>query len=168
MLKVAQQYPATTVGKGGQMMEPTILDDGTKEFVITSKVVDWEVEPGKIVKAWTYNGVVPAPEIHVNSGEQGAHRAQERTARQHVAALPRHPGAQRDGRRRPVHRVAHHPRRRTRLRLCGQGAGCRHLPLPPQRTGADPRRHVRCVHDRQHADSREADRQGLHPRSTSG
>ena len=70
MLKVAQQYPATTVGKGGQMMEPTILDDGTKEFVITSKVVDWEVEPGKIVKAWTYNGVVPAPEIHVNSGDK--------------------------------------------------------------------------------------------------
>ncbi len=70
MMKVAQQYPAATVGKGGQMMEPTILEDGTKEFVITSKVVDWEVEPGKIVQAWTYNGVVPAPEIHVNSGDK--------------------------------------------------------------------------------------------------
>ena len=70
MLKVAQQYPAATVGKGGQMMEPTILEDGTKEFVITSKVVDWEVEPGKVVQAWTYNGVVPAPEIHVNSGDK--------------------------------------------------------------------------------------------------
>ena len=70
MMKVAQQYPAATVGKGGQMMEPTILEDGTKEFVVTAKVVDWEVEPGKIVQAWTYNGVVPAPEIHVNSGDK--------------------------------------------------------------------------------------------------
>jgi FtsP/CotA-like multicopper oxidase with cupredoxin domain len=70
MLKVAQQYPAKTVGHGGDLMTPTILADGTKEFIVTAKVVDWEVEPGKVVKAWTYNGVVPAPEIHVNSGDK--------------------------------------------------------------------------------------------------
>ncbi len=70
MLKVAQQFPAKTVGHGGEVMEPTILDDGTKEFIVTAKVVDWEVEPGKVVKAWTYNGVVPAAEIHVRSGDK--------------------------------------------------------------------------------------------------
>jgi len=70
MLQVAQKFPAATVGKGGTMMEPTILDDGTKEFILIAEVVDWEVEPGKIVKAWTYNGVVPAPEIHVTSGDK--------------------------------------------------------------------------------------------------
>ena len=32
MLKVAQQFPAKTAGHGGEVMEPTILDDGTKEF----------------------------------------------------------------------------------------------------------------------------------------
>ena len=69
MLKVAQQYPAATVGKGGQMAEYT-MDGDVKVFEVVAKVVDWEVEPGKFVKAWTYNGVVPAPEIHVNSGDK--------------------------------------------------------------------------------------------------
>lgn len=70
MLAVAQQYPAVTEGHGGEVMEPTILADGTKEFVIVAKVVKWEVEPGVIVDAWTYNGVVPAPEIHVLTGDK--------------------------------------------------------------------------------------------------
>ena len=33
-----------------------MLPDGTKQFDLTAKIVDWEVEPGKTVKAWTYNG----------------------------------------------------------------------------------------------------------------
>ena len=73
MLKVAQQYPAVTEGKGGDLMpfEEKTDADGIvwKEFVVTAQIVDWEVEPGKIVQAWTYNGVVPAPEIHVVSGD---------------------------------------------------------------------------------------------------
>ena len=71
MLKVAQQFPAVTAGgPGGTMAEYTVDADGTKVFEVVAKVVDWEVEPGKVVKAWTYNGVVPAPEIHVNSGDK--------------------------------------------------------------------------------------------------
>lgn len=70
MLKVAQQYPAKTVGKGGDLLEPTLAADGYKEFTLTAEIVDWEVEPGKIVQAWTYNGVVPAPTIHVYSGDK--------------------------------------------------------------------------------------------------
>jgi len=51
-------------------MDPKILPDGTKEFDLEAKIVKWEVSPGKLVDAWTYNGVVPAPEIHVNDGDK--------------------------------------------------------------------------------------------------
>jgi len=70
MLAAAQLYPAKTAGHGGELATFTQGADGFKEFIVDAKVVDWEVEPGKIVKAWTYNGVVPAPEIHVNSGDK--------------------------------------------------------------------------------------------------
>ena len=70
MADVAAQFPAKTAGHGGDRMEPTVLADGTKEFDLEAKIVKWEVSPGKIVDAWTYNGVVPAPEIHVNDGDK--------------------------------------------------------------------------------------------------
>jgi FtsP/CotA-like multicopper oxidase with cupredoxin domain len=70
MADVAAQFPAKTAGHGGDPMEPTVLADGTKEFDLEAKVVKWEVAPGKLVDAWTYNGVVPAPEIHVNDGDK--------------------------------------------------------------------------------------------------
>lgn len=63
-------FPAKTEGVGGQLLEPTVLPDGTKEFSLTAKVVDWEVEPGKKVKAWTYNGTVPGPTIRVAPGDR--------------------------------------------------------------------------------------------------
>ena len=67
----AKAFPAATSGeKGGQHFEPVVESDGTKVFNITVKEVDWEVEPGKIVKAKTYNGTVPGPEIHVNVGDK--------------------------------------------------------------------------------------------------
>ena len=70
MDEVAKSFPAETAGHGGELMEPTMLADGTKEFDVTASIVDWEVAPGKIVKAGTYNGVVPAPEIHVEVGDK--------------------------------------------------------------------------------------------------
>src|SRR5690606_5981734 len=30
---------------------------------------DWEVEPGKTVEAWTFNGMVPGPQLHVDAGD---------------------------------------------------------------------------------------------------
>ncbi len=54
---------------GGQLMDYTMSDDGYKEFEVTAMLADWEIEPGKIVEAYTYNGVVPAPEIHVEVGD---------------------------------------------------------------------------------------------------
>ncbi|HEY5876284.1 MAG TPA: multicopper oxidase domain-containing protein [Ilumatobacteraceae bacterium] len=70
MDEVALKFPAATEGHGGEVLEPTILADGTKQFDLTAEIVDWEVEPGKIVQAWTYNGVVPAPEIRVDVGDK--------------------------------------------------------------------------------------------------
>ena len=55
---------------GGRPLEPEVLADGTKVFDVTAQIVDWEVEPGKVVQAWTYNGVVPAPSIHVEVGDK--------------------------------------------------------------------------------------------------
>ena len=55
---------------GGTPLEPKVLADGTKEFDLTAEIVDWEVEPGKIVKAWTYNGMVPGPQMKVDVGDK--------------------------------------------------------------------------------------------------
>lgn len=62
-----------TKGIGNQELEPNIVvEDGVewKEWTLTAEVVDWEVEPGKIVKAWTYNGMTPGPILR---GEVGDH-----------------------------------------------------------------------------------------------
>ncbi len=66
----AKLFPAKTAGHGGERMTPEILADGTKVFALTASVIDWEVEPGKVVKAWAYNGVVPGPEIKVDIGDK--------------------------------------------------------------------------------------------------
>lgn len=55
---------------GGGLLAPEILADGTKRFVVTAAITDWEVEPGKVVQAYTYNGVVPGPAINVEVGDK--------------------------------------------------------------------------------------------------
>jgi FtsP/CotA-like multicopper oxidase with cupredoxin domain/plastocyanin len=40
-----------------------------KEYTFEAKEVDWELLPGTTVKAWTYNGQLPGPEIHVTEGD---------------------------------------------------------------------------------------------------
>ena len=62
-------FPAETEGVGGQRLAPTIVD-GVKQFDLTASVVDWEVEPGKTVEAWAYNGVVPGPTIELAVGDR--------------------------------------------------------------------------------------------------
>ncbi len=63
-------YPAETEGVGNQPLEPEeILDDGTKVFRLVAEIFDWEVEPGRIVEAWGYNGQVPGPMIKVDVGD---------------------------------------------------------------------------------------------------
>lgn len=58
-----------TAGRGNQKLEPTILADGTKEFTLRASIIDWEVEPGKTVKAWAYNDQVPSPWIRVEPND---------------------------------------------------------------------------------------------------
>ena len=59
-----------TEGLGGQDLEPTIAADGAKEWTLTAEIVDWEVSPGQIVKAWTYNGTVPGPTLRGEVGDR--------------------------------------------------------------------------------------------------
>jgi FtsP/CotA-like multicopper oxidase with cupredoxin domain len=61
---------ANTQGAGNQPLAPKVLPDGTKEFDIKASVIDWEVSPGKKVKAWAYNGQVPGPWIKVDVGDK--------------------------------------------------------------------------------------------------
>ena len=70
MERSIKAFPAKTQGLGAQDLAPRVLADGTKVFELTSSVVKWEVEPGKFVDAWTYNGTVPGPTLRANSGDK--------------------------------------------------------------------------------------------------
>ena len=63
-------FPAKTAGLGGQVLQPAVQADGTKQYELTAAITPWEVAPGRVVQAWTYNGTVPGPTIHVNIGDQ--------------------------------------------------------------------------------------------------
>jgi FtsP/CotA-like multicopper oxidase with cupredoxin domain len=64
------EFPAETEGVGNQPLEPTeVTADGTKVFDLTVAITDWEVEPGRVVQAYSYNGQVPGPWIKVNTGD---------------------------------------------------------------------------------------------------
>ena len=64
-------FPAATEGIGNQELEPAeIMADGTKRYELSAEIVDWEVEPGKFVEAWTYNGMVPGPYIKAEVGDK--------------------------------------------------------------------------------------------------
>ena len=42
---------------------------GLREFELTAEEIDWEIMPGTTVRAWTYNGQMPGPEIRVREGD---------------------------------------------------------------------------------------------------
>jgi FtsP/CotA-like multicopper oxidase with cupredoxin domain len=54
---------------GLQELQPAIEGD-TKVFTLTAQVVPWEVIPGVTQEAWTYNGQLPGPVIHVTEGDK--------------------------------------------------------------------------------------------------
>ncbi len=62
-------FPAPTEGLGGQPLAYE-MDGDVKVFKLTCQVVNWEYAPGQRVEAWTYNGVVPGPEIRVTEGDK--------------------------------------------------------------------------------------------------
>ena len=71
MLDSIEAFPADTGGFGNQPLEPvSVDDDGTLVFELTAEIAPWEVEPGRVVEAWTYNGTVPGPWIHLEVGDR--------------------------------------------------------------------------------------------------
>jgi manganese oxidase len=71
MLDSIAAFPAETEGLGNQVLEPVeILPDGTKRFELTAAITEWEVAPGQVVEAWTYNGMVPGPMFVLDVGDR--------------------------------------------------------------------------------------------------
>ena len=62
-------FPAKTEGTGNQLVAPR-MDKGVKVYDLTAQKMQWEVEPGRRVEAWTYNGQVPGPQIRVREGDR--------------------------------------------------------------------------------------------------
>lgn len=75
MMSTMSQFPAATQGVGNLPLEPTeVKADGTKVFDLVAAITPWERAPGDIVQAWTYNGVVPGPSIHLEVGDKAEFR----------------------------------------------------------------------------------------------
>lgn len=70
MEEVALKFPTKTVGTGNLELPYTMSDDGYKVFSLTAKIIPWEVEPGKFVDGWAYNGMIPGPVMHANVGDK--------------------------------------------------------------------------------------------------
>jgi FtsP/CotA-like multicopper oxidase with cupredoxin domain len=70
MDEVALKFPAKTEGVGNLELTPIISDDGYKVFNITASIIKWEVEPGKFVDGWAYNGQIPGPILRANVGDK--------------------------------------------------------------------------------------------------
>jgi FtsP/CotA-like multicopper oxidase with cupredoxin domain len=70
MEDVAMNFPAKTIGTGNNELAYTMSDDGYKVFSLVAKIIPWEVEPGKIVDGWSYNGMIPGPIMHANVGDK--------------------------------------------------------------------------------------------------
>jgi manganese oxidase len=66
---VTAQFPAETEGRGNQILEPEIQADGTLQWELTASVIQWETEPGTIVEAYAYNGMIPGPQLHAEVGD---------------------------------------------------------------------------------------------------
>ena len=111
-------FPAKTEGKGNQLLEPR-MEGGVKVFELTAEELQWEVEPGKRVEAWAYNGQVPGPQIRVREGDRVRVNAHQRAAGVHRGPLPRARAAERSGRRAVHHPAADQAGRELHLRVHG-------------------------------------------------
>ena len=67
--KGVKAFPAKTEGKGNQLLAPR-LEGRVKVYDLTAEEIEWEVEPGRKVKAWAYNGQIPGPQIRVREGDR--------------------------------------------------------------------------------------------------
>jgi len=67
---VTAQFPAETEGRGNQVLEPEVQGDGTLQWELTASVIEWETEPGTVVEAYAYNGMVPGPQLRAEVGDR--------------------------------------------------------------------------------------------------
>ena len=68
--EVTSQFPAETEGRGNQVLEPEVQDDGTLEWELTASKIEWETEPGTVLEAYAYNGMVPGPQLRAEVGDR--------------------------------------------------------------------------------------------------
>ena len=66
---VTAQFPAETEGQGNVILEPEVQDDGVLQWELTASVIEWETEPGTVVEAYAYNGMVPGPQLRAEVGD---------------------------------------------------------------------------------------------------
>ena len=146
--KGIKAFPAKTAGKGNQLLAPR-LEGGVKVYELTAEEIEWEVEPGRKVKAWAYNGQVPGPQIRVREGDRVRVEAASTSSR---SPLPIHfhglelPNDQ-DG----VPFITQPPVKpgdSYTLRVHGAERRLAHVPLAPQRGGPGRPRTPRRVHRR--------------------
>ena len=67
---VTAQFPAETTGRGNQVLEPEVQDDGVLQWELTASVIQWATEPGTVVEAYAYNGMVPGPQLRAEVGDR--------------------------------------------------------------------------------------------------
>ena len=156
---------AKTEGVGNTPLVPTIGADGTKEFTITAEITKWEVEPGKIVDAWTYNGRCPARGSRSTWVTRSALKLVNKLHDEHRRPPARHPHPEQLRRRLAVHPADDHAGRRrsptsssptsrpsacttptctarrrcrTACSACSRSATCRSRPAAPCRASTIP------------------------------
>jgi FtsP/CotA-like multicopper oxidase with cupredoxin domain len=54
----------------GDQELPFRMDNGVKVFELRTSVVRWTILPGVTVDAYTYNGQIPGPRIHIREGDR--------------------------------------------------------------------------------------------------
>ncbi len=65
------EFPAETEGLRNEVLEPTeVKADGTKVVDLTMEAAPWEVSPGNVVDAMTFNGTVPGPLLDLEVGDR--------------------------------------------------------------------------------------------------
>ena len=66
---LVKAFPATTQGAGLQELASRVVE-GAREFELSCDKIRWEVTPGVVVDALSYNAQVPGPIIRVTEGER--------------------------------------------------------------------------------------------------
>ena len=134
-------FPAKTEGLGAQVLAPTVLADGTKQFDLTATVDPVGGLARQDGRGVTYNGTVPGPTIKVDPGDNVRDRAAQRAARVDLDPLPRPDHAELDGRHDRRHPGPGEDRaRRSPTSSTAQDPRRRHVPLAPRRGEAGARR----------------------------